>query len=111
MKYIVTLVSMLLWMNVSTAADPPVANVSCPPTVNLKFTPVEAYTVSGVTVSNRPFGQSENRPVRQATTRPIVVRTVDGPNMSSTVPVRSGVLTPTVAMPMVRYGIIRSGSG
>jgi hypothetical protein len=111
MKYVVTFALMLLWMNVSVAADPPVANVSCPPTVNLKFTPVEAYTVSGVTVANRPFGQSESRPVQRVTTRPIVVRTVDGPNTLSTVPVRSGVLTPIVAMSTVRYGIIRSGSG
>lgn len=110
MRVLLTLVGMLLGGTVY-AADPPTARLQCPPTVNLKFTPVEAYTVSGVTVSNRPFGQSESRPVRQATTRPIVVRTVDGPNMSSTVPVRSGVLTPTVAMPTVRYGIIRSGSG
>lgn len=110
MRILLTLVLMVLGGSV-IAADPPVVKLRCPPTVNLKFTPVESYTVPGVTVSNRPFGQLGNPPAQQGTIRPTNVRTADGRSMLSPVPVRSGVLTPIVAMPTVRYGIIRSGSG
>lgn len=103
MRVLSTLVLMLL-SGTAVAGDPPTARLRCPPVVNLKFTPVQAYTVSGVTVVNRPLRQLGTQAVR-VSTLPIVAPVAVVRNTSSMVRDRFGERTPIVVMPMVRYGI------
>lgn len=103
MRLMMTMVLMCL-SGTAIAGDPPTARVHCPPVAILKFTPVEAYAVSGVTVTNRPLLQ----PVRQLArvlTLPIVAPVAVAHRLPSMVRDRFGERTPTVVMPMVRYGI------